>query len=177
MSERARYFSHDPEGEFLTDVPVFLFLLMFQAVRRNDSQNDKRLRDLGLTLVHWRALLIIDRLQPCTMNDLARVSAVERTTLTRTIDQLVADKLAFRTTPPEDRRKVVITLTDEGVAALDAGKRLIYAAQAKAAEGIAPERLREANRVLREVVANLLEEPDAIANAIGLNGPGADPRV
>ncbi len=173
MSGKARVQLSDPEGEFLSDVPVHLFLLAFQAVRRNDTQNERLLKPLGVTLVSWRALLIIDRLQPCTMNELARVSTVERTTLTRTIDQLVADGLATRTTPPEDRRKVLIALTPAGVEALDAGKLLIYAGQKTAVEAIDPERLREAARVLTEVVENLLEDAGAIGAAIGLNGPDA----
>ncbi len=168
-----RVYSRDPEGEFLTDVPVFLFLLVFQALRRNDARNEKALRDIGLSMVLWRALLIIDRMQPCTMNDLARVSAVERTTLTRTIDQLVAEGLAVRTTPPEDRRKVLLTLTPRGVALLDDGKRLIYAGQYEAVKGVDPARLREAARVLQQIVGNLLEDPEAVAGAIGLNGPDA----
>lgn len=171
MSRDKRVQLPDPEGEFIADVPVHLFLLAFQAVRRNDTQNERLLKSVGVTLVNWRALLIIDRLQPCTMNELASVSTVERTTLTRTIDQLVAEGLATRTTPPEDRRKVLISLTPEGIDALDAGKLLIYDGQKKAVASIDPARLREVARVLMEVVQNLLDEPGEIGVAIGLSGP------
>jgi DNA-binding MarR family transcriptional regulator len=174
MSDRPRLYSNDPEGEFLTDVPVMLFLFVFQILRRNDAQNEKLLRPLGLTVVTWRALLIIDRLSPCTMNDLARVSAIERTTLTRTIDHLVAEGLASRATPPEDRRQVRISLTPAGIAALDDGKRIIYASQHAAVEGIDPERVRDATRVLQSILANLVENPAAIAATIGLTPPGPD---
>lgn len=168
MTGVQRFATADPEGEFIADVPVYLFLMLFQAVRRNDTAGDKALRAMGLSLVNWRALLIIDRLQPCTMNELARASAVDRTTLTRTIDQLTADGLAVRVTPPEDRRQVRISLTAAGIRALDDGKRVFYALQHKAVEGIDPVRLREATRVLQAVVGNLVDDPAAVAPVIGL---------
>lgn len=174
MTEVERFATVDPEGEFIADVPVYLFLMLFQAVRRNDAAGDKALRAMGLSLVSWRALLIIDRLQPCTMNELAGASAVDRTTLTRTVDQLVAVGLAVRVTPPEDRRQVRISLTEAGVRALDDGKRVFYALQHKAAQGIDPDRLREAARVLQQVVGNLLEDPAAVAKLIGLPEPAAE---
>ena len=171
MTEAERFATVDPEGEFIADVPVYLFLMMFQAVRRNDTAGDKAMRAMGLSLVSWRALLIIDRLQPCTMNELARASAVDRTTLTRTVDQLAAEGLALRVTPPEDRRQVRISLTEAGMRVLDDGKRVFYAMHHKAVEGIDPVRLREATRVLQDVVGNLLENPAAVAPVIGLPDP------
>lgn len=173
MTDAPRVYSNDPEGEFIAEVPVYFFLMVFQALRRNDTAGDKALKAMGLSLASWRALLIIDQMQPCTMNDLARVSAVDRTTLTRTVDQLVAEGLAVRATPPEDRRQVRISLTETGVRTLDDGKRVFYATQHKAVERIDPARLREATRVLQAVVGNLVDDPAAVARVIGL--PGVTP--
>lgn len=174
MTEIQRFATADPEGEFIADVPVYLFVMMFQAVRRNDTAGDKALKALGLSLASCRALLIIDRLQPCTMNDLARASAVDRTTLTRTVDQLTAEGLAVRVTPPEDRRQVRISLTEAGVRALDEGRRVVYALQHKAVAGIEPARLREATRVIQAVVVNLIDDPASVAPLFGLPGAAVD---
>jgi DNA-binding MarR family transcriptional regulator len=175
VTDAPRVYANDPEGEFIAEVPVYFFLMVFQALRRNDTAGDKALKAMGLSLVSWRALLIIDQMQPCTMNDLARVSAVDRTTLTRTVDQLVAEGLAVRATPPEDRRQVRISLTETGVRTLDDGKRVFYATQHKAVEGIDPARLREAARVLQAVVVNLVDDPAAVARVIGLPAHPAEP--
>ncbi len=37
----------------------------------------------------WRALAVVRRIDDCTMKALARYSSIDRTTLTRTVDQLV----------------------------------------------------------------------------------------
>jgi DNA-binding MarR family transcriptional regulator len=163
--------SVDPAGEFWADTPEYFYLMVFQIVRRQDTRSEKLLKTLGLTLAAWRALLIIDRLQPCTMNALARVSAVERTTLTRTIDQLVSEGLAERCTPPQDRRQVQLSLTPAGVEMLDAGKTLIYADQRRALDGIDPDRLREATRLLRDVVERVVDDPVSAPSVLNLSHP------
>jgi len=161
----SRLTSIDPTGEFRADLPEYFFMMLFQVLRRQDAASEKLLKALGLTYANWRALLIIDRLQPCTMNDLARISTVERTTLTRTVDQLVAEGLAERSTPPEDRRQVRICLTPAGAKALDAGREAIYADQRSRLEGLDEQKLREATRLLHGVLGNLIDD-SATAEAV-----------
>lgn len=164
--------SIDPQGEFPSDPRDYLFLLAFQILKRQEVRSDRLLKPLGISVAAWRALLIVDRLQPCTMNELARMSAVERTTLTRTVDQLVAEGLAERSTPPDDRRRVQVSLTPRGAEVLDTGKQLVYADQHRAAEGLEDADLRQTARTLEGMVARLVDDPEALPAILSVGRPG-----
>jgi DNA-binding MarR family transcriptional regulator len=69
-------------------------------------------RDLNLT--QWIALCILAKTRPCTMTELAQACAVDRTSLTRTIDNLVSRDLVVRSTPPRDRRTVLVEASADG---------------------------------------------------------------
>ena len=104
----------DPTGEFPLDLTSYVFHLFAVVGRHREARLEAELKPIGLNLARHRALSVILALEPCTMSELAEYSAVDRTTLTRTVDQLVDAGLVERATPREDRRQVVLTLTDEG---------------------------------------------------------------
>lgn len=171
MTERGRARSIDPTGEFLADVPEYFFHLLHQALRRRDAEFEKALRPSGLTLMMWRAVLLISRTEPCTMNMLARMSTIERTTLTRTVDQLVTDGLVDRFTPPEDRRQVKLELTRHGRAAYEIGMELLIEFNRTALRGVEEERLREMTRGLYDIVGNLIDDPALAEGVLSLTNP------
>src|SRR5271154_3734416 len=104
----------DPTGEFPLDLTSYVFHLFAVVARHREVRLEAELKPDGLNLSRHRALGVILALEPCTMSELAEYSAVDRTTLTRTVDQLVDAGLVERATPREDRRQVVLTLTGEG---------------------------------------------------------------
>ena len=63
-------------------------------------------------------MISLRRFGDLSMTRLAKLSATDRTTLTRSIDSLIADGLVRREASPADRRIVVIGLTDAGRALL-----------------------------------------------------------
>ena len=94
------------------------------------------------------------------MNTLARFTAIERTTLTREVDQLVARGLIERTTPANDRRRVSLSLTEEGEKVYAQGIPLVAEATGQAMKGVDPEKLREFARTLQVIMLNLVDDPD-----------------
>ena len=94
------------------------------------------------------------------MNSLARFTTIERTTLTREVDQLVARGLIERTTPTNDRRRVSLRLTAAGEAIFAQGIPLVQAATEKALKGVDPETLRAFARTLQSIMLNLVEDAD-----------------
>ncbi|MHC4992711.1 MAG: MarR family winged helix-turn-helix transcriptional regulator [Planctomycetota bacterium] len=72
----------------------------------------------GLSVVQCYALEAL-RLGPMTMGQLAAHMYVDLSTMTRTVDQLVAGGLATRREDPEDRRVRRVQITRKGSALLD----------------------------------------------------------
>jgi len=150
----------DPEGEFPAATPDYFFYVLHQAARRRDAAVDKVLEPLGLTASRARTLTIIRRLGGCSMNALAKFTTIERTTLTREVDQLVERGLIERTVPANDRRRVSLSLTAEGEAMFEHGVPVVLEATLQALKGVDPEALREFTRLLRVILLNLVDDGD-----------------
>jgi DNA-binding MarR family transcriptional regulator len=149
----------DPAGEFPLDLPTYLFHLFAVISRHREARIDELLRPLDLNLSRHRALSVIQRLQPCAMSQLADFTAVDRTTLTRTVDQLVAAGLVERTTPASDRRQVLLSLTDKGRTTCRRSLQVIYGLNLRLVAGVAEADQRTVARVFETFVANLVPEP------------------
>lgn len=145
----------DQEDEFPLEASEYFFYLLFQAARQRDLFCDKALAACGLNMAQWRSLAIVRRLEVCTMTSLARYSTIERTTMTRAVDQLVGRGLVTRWVPDHDRRQVNLSLTDLGedtflqaVEILDEGNKHLL-------DDVHPDRLRDAMRVLQNNLRKL----------------------
>ena len=72
------------------------------------------LRPLRINLAWWRTLAVLTERGPQTVSDLARITVIERTALTRVIDQMVKRGFVQRRIRSGDRRVVEIHLAVEG---------------------------------------------------------------
>jgi DNA-binding MarR family transcriptional regulator len=149
----------DPAGEFPFPVAPYLFHLFTVIARLRDAKLDKALKPFGLNVTRHRAIAVIALLEPCTMSELADLSAIDRTTMTRIVDQLVARDLAERATPSEDRRQVVLTLTEKGRAVYQGALKAIGQVNREALEGLSDETLRAAARAQQTILVNLAPDP------------------
>lgn len=70
----------------------------------------------GVTLSQHYVIDALNRRKMLTMNTLGKETGQAISTLTRIVDNLVRDNIATRRTSEEDRRKVLVELTDEGLA-------------------------------------------------------------
>ena len=98
-------------------------IAVVEAARTNGL--DPKLRAQGLTTPAIRSLAWIQACPGTTMTDLAAGVFVDRTTLTRTIDNLVKDGLVVRGDGHRDRRKVTLTITPSGAALCALGHSII----------------------------------------------------
>jgi len=147
--------SSDPNGEFPLAPVEYYFYLLGVASRRRDLALGAALAPTGLSTDQWRALAVIRRSQGCSMKALALYTAIDRTTLTRTVDQLVRRGYVARWTPPEDRRQVNVALTDEGEAAYLESVQLAIRSNASILDGVDSDRLREATLLFQDVLRRL----------------------
>lgn len=61
------------------------------------------------------AVMIIGKAEGITPTALSKLINMEKGSLTALIDSLVEKKLAIRSNDPEDRRKILLSLTSEGI--------------------------------------------------------------
>jgi DNA-binding MarR family transcriptional regulator len=73
----------------------------------------------GTTVSQCNAIVEIGRAKDISLNELAGLLALDKSTMSRTINKLVDSGLAIRELHPEDRRYVSIKLTDEGAKVFD----------------------------------------------------------
>lgn len=67
-----------------------------------------------VSLPQYRVLIVLCEYGPQRSGDLAGLVGVHQSTLTRTADRLVALGLITREVGPDNRREVILDLTDEG---------------------------------------------------------------
>ena len=97
--------------------PEYFFYLLYHVVKQRDLVLGEVLGGMGLSMPKWRILSTLNRLGESSMGLIADFCAIDRTTLTRTVDQLVAAGLVQRKEHPEDRRQMLASLTEAGLAA------------------------------------------------------------
>ncbi|UBQ02841.1 MarR family winged helix-turn-helix transcriptional regulator [Curtobacterium sp. TXMA1] len=88
--------------------------LLSAAARAVEREWDERLRAVGLTHAALVAIDILLRTGPTGADTLARTARVQPQTMSRTLERAERDGLVERTSHPEDRRRRVVTVTDEG---------------------------------------------------------------
>ncbi len=153
-------------------IPDYLFYLMFHATRRREMAFDEALADVGLNMNRLRTLSVIQKLDGCTMKDLARLTAIDRTTLTRAVDQLVEQGLVERSTPAGDRRKVQMCLSAEGEAFYREASKLNTEFNRRALSGISQRQQVEMLQVLNRVIRNISGDRDIARELLTFGGPG-----
>jgi DNA-binding MarR family transcriptional regulator len=163
-----RNFDPDPTGEFPFDATVYAFHLLVALARTRDAQLERLLRPTGVTLAHHRALTVVIRFGPCSMSELADFSAVDRTTLTRTVDQLVGAGYVERGMSPTDRRQVLLTITPAGQEAAARARDMVAAHNREALEGVDPADLRGMVRAQQQIITNLAGSPDMAHRLLNL---------
>ena len=100
--------------------PDDLNRLLFQVEQARRGLLGEALAPLDLNFSQWGVLDALVQEGASTMTSLAKAIGADRTTLTRTVDGLVARGLVTRHTPPEDRRLVLVVLTQAGAAVAEA---------------------------------------------------------
>jgi MarR family transcriptional regulator, organic hydroperoxide resistance regulator len=133
------------------------FGCLMGAERRLRGRDQHRKIDDGLTIAHVRALFAFDKTEAATAGEIAESARLSAASVTAMLDDLEGDGIVTRVRSDTDRRRVLVTLTDEGRALLKKRRR-IWLKRWDAAMADVPERdLDAAAEVLRRI-AGLLDE-------------------
>lgn len=92
-----------------------LFFLFTQVIGRRDRILDIWLRPMGLSASKWRIIATLASRNMAMMRELADLTTIERTTLTRALDQLEAAGAILRVPDADDKRVVRVALSKRGM--------------------------------------------------------------
>lgn len=104
--------SREPRPEF--DLEHHPFFWMTQAIAARDAAVAEELKGLGLRVPEWRVLAALYARKRLAMRELADLSSIDRTTLSRTVDRMQDMGLVTRLADSRDLRVTRLALTQAG---------------------------------------------------------------
>jgi DNA-binding MarR family transcriptional regulator len=128
----------------------------FKAARRARGRAARDPSPDGLSLAQYHLLEPLSS-GPRTNRELAESAGISAPTATRMVDGLLQRGLVTRIDDPIDRRAVVISLTEEGRAALTRKQREYAVRRRQIAAALEPDEQRVATDLLRRLAA-VIEE-------------------
>ncbi|WP_188194579.1 MarR family winged helix-turn-helix transcriptional regulator [Nonomuraea sp. SYSU D8015] len=134
--------------------------LLVQVGRELNTETERRLAPLGLT-VQQAALLLHAARGDVTPSLLKSRLGTDTAGMTRLLDRLEAKGLLRRARHPEDRRSIVIELTDEGRALVPGLPPIFGKISHQVFAGFSPQEIAQVTDMLRRILRNLADEPDA----------------
>lgn len=102
----------EPRPDFQLDSHPFFW--MTQAIAARDAALAGELREHGLRVPEWRVLASLYARKRLSMRELADLSSIDRTTLTRTVDRMQETGLVTRLADSRDLRVTRLALTAAG---------------------------------------------------------------
>jgi DNA-binding MarR family transcriptional regulator len=163
----------DVAGEFPFAPEDYLLHLLAATTTFRDGALDQALRPLDLNVSRYRVLSALMRCGDSTMSDLASYIAVDRTTLTRVADALVAAGLVTRIADDADRRRVLLSLTDAGRELYRRGAEVFRGCNAGVCAGAQPAAMRGLARTLVKLLENATANAATRASLIDYRRPEA----
>ena len=137
-----------------------IFYLFGQIYGRRDIQLAKSLRPLGVTVAQWRVLAALTNVDGCTINRLADITVIDRTTLSRTLDRMETGGLIARRQVQNDKRSFEIRLAAGGRRALERIWPVVEYHNRRAVAGLTQRELEELRRTVRKMIANVAAPPE-----------------
>lgn len=93
--------------------------LLRRAYQRHVAIFQQTIPDSQLTAAQFVVLCAVRDRQPCSLNEVVRATAIDQATVRGIIERLKSRQLVAVSHDPNDRRKVVVTVTAGGLALID----------------------------------------------------------
>lgn len=150
-----------------TNTPIneHLAYLLAQANREINRQLEASLAKEGVAVEQWRILKILFDGNGRSMSELAEAVLVNHPTLTRIIDRMVSSGTVYRVQDRDDRRKVLMFLSDRGRALCQRLSELAMSQEAQITENYGNKSTEELKRLLESLID---------AGRVPLNAPDAN---
>lgn len=135
-----------------TPITDHLAYLLAQANREINRQLDARFKKEGVPVEQWRILKILSDGQGHSMGDLAEAVLLNHPTLTKMVDRMVSDALVYRVQDPDDRRKVLMFISDRGKVLTQRLNSLALSQEAHIAENYGNKATADLKRLLESLI-------------------------
>lgn len=152
-------------------LPSYLSYLLYQTEQHRRALAADLLGRHGLSFAKWVAMISLRRFGDLSMTRLAKLAATDRTTLTRSIDSLIADGLVRREASPADRRIVVIRLTEAGRGLLARIRAEIRPLNHQICANLTAEEQSAMARALQKMLGGLIVEADWKDDVLAFSAP------
>ncbi|HTT10791.1 MAG TPA: MarR family transcriptional regulator [Burkholderiaceae bacterium] len=90
--------------------------LLSEAARKATADLERVLRPKGIPVEYWRVLEVLADESGRPMSWLAATLSMRLPTLSKLVDRMVADALVQRAVDPQDLRRVLVYISDPGLA-------------------------------------------------------------
>ncbi|HMN85517.1 MAG TPA: MarR family transcriptional regulator [Bauldia sp.] len=135
-----------------TPINEHLAYLLAQANREINRQLEASLAKEGVAVEQWRILKVLFDGSGRAMSELAEAVLVNHPTLTRIIDRMVSDGTVYRVQDRDDRRKVLMFLSDRGKTLCRRLNELAMSQEAHIAENYGDKSTTELKRLLESLI-------------------------
>ncbi|MGM5030817.1 MarR family winged helix-turn-helix transcriptional regulator [Tardiphaga sp. 803_E3_N1_3] len=135
-----------------TPITEHLAYLLAQANREINRQLDARFKKEGVPVEQWRILKVLSDGKGYSMGDLADAVLLNHPTLTKMVDRMVSDALVYRVQDPDDRRKVVMFISDRGKTLTQRLNSLALSQEAHIAENYGNKATADLKRLLESLI-------------------------
>ena len=127
-----------------------------------EQYGSEALEPYGLSIAMWRVMAVLANKGGQRQIDLADLTSIEVSTLSRIVSRLVRMGVVTRTRSASSTREVVVKLTAKGNAQVARLIPIAHAYEAAAVAGLRPEELAVLKRSLRRVYANMKNRAAAL---------------
>lgn len=153
----------DPVGlfgpDFALDRYAFYLIGHVDLLYSVEMQKALGARKLGRPV--WRTLVTLTQHPGLSIGEIADVTLLKRSTLSRVVDRMAADGLVRRSPREGDNRIVEVHITASGRALFDEIARVAAKQYARATDGLSRAEIDELCRMLRQMRDNLSRSPFA----------------
>jgi DNA-binding MarR family transcriptional regulator len=132
-----------------------LFYFFTQILARRQRSLKLELRRFGLDYSRWRVMAVLNEHAGCSMQQLAELTSVDRTTLTHTLRLMEVETLIVRQARASDRRSVAVSLTPHGRKKLKRILPTVFAESERALAGFSAAEVEQLRRQLARMADNL----------------------
>jgi DNA-binding MarR family transcriptional regulator len=104
-----------------------------------------------MTVSRWKVLVIIGRFTPMSAKDVGQKTSLEPEKVTRAVDGLVRRRYVIRRKGPEDKRRVILSLSPRGHEVFGESERIRYAIESEFLKVLDPDGLRIFYEILNKL--------------------------